>query len=77
MQPRTVRDGRKKDEFGAVGMEEAGGDTTVLVRSTRDSRLQSDHVNEPDFDERSAEAEDSVGDSEAGAGERRKTATDN
>jgi hypothetical protein len=52
-----VRDGRKKDELGAVGMEEARADTAVLMRSTRDSRLQSDHVNEPDFDEKAAEGE--------------------
>ena len=54
----TVRDGRKKDEVGAVGMEE-----TVLIPpdfcAVRViSRLQRDHVNEPDFDEKSAEGED-------------------
>jgi hypothetical protein len=44
-------------------MEEAGADTAALVRRTRDSGLQPDHVNEPDFDEKHAEGEDSVGDS--------------
>jgi hypothetical protein len=45
-------------------MEETRADTAVLMRSTRGSRLQSDHVNElPDFDEKTAEGEDSVSDS--------------
>jgi hypothetical protein len=33
---------------------------------TRDSRLQSDHVNEPDFDEKIAEGENSISDSGGG-----------
>jgi hypothetical protein len=32
-------------------MEEAGADTAVLVRSTRDSRLQLDHVKVTDLDD--------------------------
>jgi hypothetical protein len=58
-----VRDGRKKDEFGAVGMEEAGADTRRLAPWTRDSELQPDHVNEPDFDGKRAEGENGVSDS--------------
>jgi hypothetical protein len=51
-----VRDGRKKDVFGAGGMEET---MRVLIRpnlrlKTRVSALQPDHVNEPDFAERCA-----------------------
>ena len=61
-----MRDGRKKDELGAVGMEEAGADTAVLVRSTRDSGLQPDHINEPDLDRKRAEGENSVSDSGGG-----------
>jgi hypothetical protein len=41
-------------------MEEARADTAVLVRSTRVSGLQPDHVNEPDFDRKSAEGEDAA-----------------
>jgi hypothetical protein len=33
MQPKTVRDGRKKDEVGAEGMEEAGADTRGIAPS--------------------------------------------
>jgi hypothetical protein len=55
-----VRDGRKKDELGAVGMEETRADTAALMRCTRVSALQPDHVNEPDFDGKSAEGEDAA-----------------
>jgi hypothetical protein len=64
MSRETVLSGRKKDGFGAIGMEEAGADTAALAPKTRVSGLQLDHVNEPVFDEKRAEAENGISDSE-------------
>jgi hypothetical protein len=45
-------------------MEDAGADTAALMRRTRVSGLQPDHVNElSDFHEKRAEGENSVSDS--------------
>jgi hypothetical protein len=61
-----AEDGARWPKEGRVWCGRDGGnraDTAVLVRSTRVSALQPDHVNEPDFDEKSAEGEDSASDS--------------